>query len=265
LLGANIILTDKTLGILQIPFLLKKHSATNIFMTPLMSRLLFSYNNSIVPLKNNLNFITIGGDKPNEEGVKKLQEIFKCPIYSTYGLAEAGPRVSTKKIDVNTPLILGLGKPNPNIKMRLVENQEYQRLSKTKKIGYLNIQTDSIYLGYITGDKLQKPESNTTLKTRDVCLIDNDEIHLLGRDGDYTIKNEKMIWFYEIANNFYKNPNVLKVKIKKETQDKLKFIIYHRKKVTANDFSGFLLEKYNLTSNEEYSMELVEFNNNQYK
>lgn len=265
LLGSDIVLTDKTLGIIQIPSLLKKYNITNLFMTPLMSRLFFHYNKKINTVKNNLNFITIGGDKPNKEGVEKIQNVFQCPIYSTYGLAEAGPRVATKKVNLNDVLTFELGNPNPGIKINIIENEKYQKLCGTDQVGYLNIETPSIYLGYIIGKTLQKPISKNVLKTKDICVKDNEGMQLLGRDGDYIIKKDKIIWFYEIGNNFYKNLNVLKVKIKKETQNKLNIMVYHRNQITTNDFSKTLLNKYGLTKNLEYSINLVEFNNSQYK
>ena len=266
LLGSDIVLTDKTLGIIQIPSLLKKYNITNLFMTPLMSRLFFHYNKKINTIKNNLNFITIiGGDKPNKEGVEKIQNVFQCPIYSTYGLAEAGPRVATKKVNLNDVLTFELGNPNPGIKINIIENEKYQKLCGTDQVGYLNIETPSIYLGYIIGKTLQKPICKNILKTKDICVKDNEGIHLLGRDGDYIIKKDRIIWFYEIGNNFYKNVNILKVKIKKETQNKLNIMFYHRNQITTNDFSETLLNKYGLTKNLEYSINLVEFNNSQYK
>ncbi len=265
LLGSKIVLANKTLGILQIPFLLKKHLVTNIFMTPLMSRLLFQYCKDIDVIENNLSFITIGGDKPNVEGVKKLQNVFQCPIYATYGLAEAGPRVSTKKIKINEVFTSELGNPNPGIKMNIIKTEKYQKLCRTDQIGYLNIETHSIYLGYIVGKRLIKPLCIEALKTKDICVKDNNGIHLLGRDEDYIIKDNKIIWFYEIESNFYNNPNVLKVKIKKETQNKLNIIVYYRNQITKKDFFKTLLKKYGLSKNLEYSISLVEFSNAQYK
>ncbi len=267
LLGADIILSDKTLGILQITSLLKKYPITNIFMTPLMSRLLFNYNKNINKdkVKNNLNFITLGGDKANKDGVKKLQNIFQCPIYSTYGLAEAGPRVATKKLNLNETLSLDLGIANPAIKMEIIKNEKYQKLYGADEVGYLRVETPSIYLGYIVGNTVQKPIHSSTLKTKDVCIKDNNGIHLLGRDEHYTIKNDKIIWFYDIGNNFYKNPNVLKVNIKKEIDSKLNITVYHRNQIVTDDFSDVLYSKYGLTKNSEYTMNLVEFNSSQYK
>ena len=100
LVGADIFFTNKNLGILQLSALIRKHKITNIFMTPLFSRLFLYYNQNLRIIENSLSFITIGGDKPYEEELKKLQKIFQCPIYGTYGLAEAGPRVATKKFDL---------------------------------------------------------------------------------------------------------------------------------------------------------------------
>jgi len=265
LIGANIILADKTLGILQLPSIIKEYTITNIFMTPLMSRLLLYYNQKLSTIKNNLNFITIGGDKPNKLGVEKLQKVFQCPIYSTYGLAEAGPRVATKQINLNETLDLSIGTANPEIKMEVINVEKYQTLCNSENAGYLNIKTPSIYLGYIKGKKLQKPESGNVLKTKDVCIKKGNEIYLLGRDEEYIIQKNKIIWFYEIGSNFYENPNVLKVKIKKEKQNKLDIKVYHRNRITTSDFTKTLATKYALTKNLEYSIQLVEFKNSQYK
>ncbi len=265
-LGSSIVLADKALGILQLSKLIDTHKISNIFLTPLMARLLLHYNKALTTIENQLRFITLGGDKPHQMIIKKLQKVFKCPIYLTYGLAEAGPRVATKIHHLNDMFDLTLGTANPGIAFSIVPSNKYICLENSQKeIGFLNITTPSLYRGYIVADQLLKPKYKNKLKTQDICFKDRAGVHILGRDGDYIFQDGKMIWFYEIGSNFYENPNVLKVKIQKGTSDKLEIQVFYRNQITTGCFIEKLQQKYGLIENKEYFIQLKEFNNSQYK
>lgn len=263
--GAGIIFADKSLGILQLPSLLKKYKITNIFMTPLLSRLLLFYNQNLNFIENNLKFITIGGDKPYKEGIEKLLKVFQCPIFGTYGLAEAGPRVASNKFKLSNNLCLSLGSINPGISVKIINNKKYQKICKTENIGFLLINTPSIYLGYIKGNILQKPKSKMNLKTKDICTYENEKLIILGRDNEYIKHNEKIIWFYDVGKHFYNNSHVLKVKITKNIKDKLDIKIFYRSNIIIEEFKDILFRKYHLKKDLDYSIHLIEFNSSQYK
>ncbi len=265
LAGANIILTDKTLGILQLSSILNRYNITNLFMTPLMVRLFFNYCNTIKSTKNKLKFITVGGNRINKKDINRLRKFFECVVYLTYGLAEAGPRVATKKIDPKDIFIHDIGELNPGVKIVVEEDPKYQKICGVQEVGRLCIQTNSMYLGYVSGRTLKKSADRNELKTNDICVKENKKIFLKGRVEDYIVLgSNRVVWFSEIEDNLYEDVNVLKVKTEKRCKDKLHLTIYCRKQDTVCNLSRELFSKYGLDSS-ECTIEVVEFNNLQYK
>lgn len=264
--GGNIVIGNRTLSILQLANYLKKYKITNFFTTPLTARLMLYYNQNKGLLENNLKFVTIGGDKPQLDTVNRLNQLLGCTIYGTYGLAEAGPRVATNKINFKAKnLTLSIGKPNPKIEIEIVKDAQCQFYSKIKNSGYLKIKSPSIYLGYINGNVLQKSVSNNELLTKDIAIERKGKITLLGRENEFIKIKNKPVWFYNLSNEFYKHSNVLKIKIEKNSLDVLNIIVFYRGKLNVIDISSSLKKKYNLTEGVDYNISLKKFNNNLYK
>ena len=154
--GANIIIAPKILGVVQLQALLEKYKISTLFLTPLLARLILIYNKS--KIKNVLRYATLGGDKPSASTILKIQNLLECTIYGTYGLGEAGPRVATNKFNldyVNNNKI-SLGNFNAGIHATIIPSLKYETKTNIPGIGYLKIFTQSVYIGYIEGNKLNR-------------------------------------------------------------------------------------------------------------
>jgi long-chain acyl-CoA synthetase len=264
--GANILIGEKILSILQLSSLLKKHGVTNFFMTPLIARLLLYYNQNKGHIENDLNFVTIGGGKPQEDTVRRINKLLNCPIYGTYGLAEAGPRVSTNKISVALKdFSLTIGETNPEVEVEIINKKKYQELCETENVGYLKIKSPSIYLGYIKGNLLVKSPSNKELITKDIGINNNGAITILGREDEFIKINDKPIWFYKLSEEFYKHPNIIKITISKTDYDTLNIKVFYRGRVNITEITDSLDCKYNLRQGINYELFQIKFNNAQYK
>jgi len=180
-------------------------------------------------------------------------------------LAEAGPRVATNKFDLNKDIVLSLGKANPGINLQIIKDKKYQDLCDTENIGYMTIQTPSLYLGYIEGNELRKPTVAFKLFTKDICEQKNGTFHILGRDDEYIQHNNSIIWFYDIGVIFYRDAQVLKVKVHKGVDNKLDIKVYHRNAIALETCKVTLLEQHDLRDDKDYTIELIKFNNSQYK
>lgn len=237
--GADLVIAPKVIGVMQLKTILQKYQITNVFLTPLLARLILIYNNS--PIENDLRFITLGGDKSSESTVNSIRNILNCRIYATYGLAEVGPRVATYEFDSSNKPI-DIGRINKGINVTVVENKQYKELTNLNSIGYLKVHTPSVYLGYINGNQLRKPKSNKCLLTKDIVYHKDGKYYLLGRDNEYIIINSTLYWFQEFKNFIYNNPKVLKVKIEKDDKDKLHFTIFCKSKGNVTvDFENTLI------------------------
>jgi acyl-CoA synthetase (AMP-forming)/AMP-acid ligase II len=265
--GSKIILGDRTLGILQLPQMLMKYSVTTLFLTPLLSRLVLYYNQNTTTLTNKLRFLTLGGDKPIAKTVAKIEKLFATPIYGTYGLAEAGPRVATNKniSALGAGQSYSIGAANPGVETYVSVCETYSTLQNRNNVGYLSILSPSIYIGYIKGAGIVHPESTSLLKTKDIAYMENNQIYILGRENEYIECKERIIWFHQIAEQLYNDPSVLKVKIEKEANNILNIKIYHRNTASYQDLIDVLKTNFDLMWKRNYMIEFIEFSNNQYK
>lgn len=261
--GTDIIIAPRIVGVIQLKTIIHDYDITNIFLTPLLARLILIYNNTFI--NNNLRFVTLGGDKPCQSTINGVRSLFDCEIYGTYGLAEAGPRVATSKLNIEKTKV-DIGQINPGIEVSIVEDEKYREITKIKAIGYLKIYTPSIYLGYIQGSSLCKPESSEFIMTKDIVYYSDNTYCLLGRDNEYIMIGSKLYWFQDFKSFFYNNPNVLKVKIQKDTDSKLIFTIFYKSKDSVNfDMEDSFNSYFGIKKDLDYSLTVVGYQYNQYK
>src|SRR5690606_27200604 len=146
---------------------LKKHQPTNFFITPTLVRVLSAYQSHINcdPLK----FVAIGGGYLSKNCFVKFTRQFTCAYYyKTYGITEAGPRVSTYTIAYDQ-----IHNFQPNYIGAPLENVQ---LATGKAIGnyqgkvscYLHINTPSVYTGYLI-DHQHCHKKKLGLETRISC------------------------------------------------------------------------------------------------
>ncbi|WP_143304654.1 AMP-binding protein [Chitinophaga vietnamensis] len=265
--GATIVLGERLLSVLQLPELLVKYRVTNVFMTPLLARLILYYNQHTKQIGNSLRFITLGGDKPQAQTLRKIYALFACPIYGTYGLAEAGPRVATYKFMelLSEQEEWCIGDINPGISVEVQREKKYEEMYQGINIGYLSIRSPSIYLGYIKGNKLKKTPSPQVLRTKDICIEKGKRFYLLGREDDFIIYKGKIIWFYKLSRDLYETPGILKITIRKNAGDVLEIKIFHRNVISITGIQDVLNKKYDLKYGVNYHIKLMEFNNTHYK
>jgi len=150
------------------------HNAISVLsITPFIARKMDQPHSS-------LRVLTIGGDILHCKQAQRLLNLYPdCEVYSTYGLTEAGPRVSTCRIDASIlqgSFILPLGKPLTGVTLS-IENDEKQ--------GELWIHTPTHMLGYYLGinDGFSPQYSNGTLiQTGDLYEERRGHFYFIGRN-----------------------------------------------------------------------------------
>lgn len=261
--GADIIIAPKMIGVIQLKSIIRDYSITNIFLTPLLARLILVYNNASI--ESNLRFVTLGGDKPCQSTISGISSLFNCRIYGTYGLAEAGPRVATAELNIENDRV-DIGRINQGIEVAIVENEKYKKMTMLETIGYLKIYTPSIYLGYIQGNRLCKNDSSGFILTKDIVYYSDGKYYLLGRETEYIIIDSQLHWFQDFKSFFYNNPNILKVKIQKSPENKLMFTIFYKNGNGAKfDMEDSFSSYFGLKKGLDYSLKTIEYQYNQYK
>jgi long-chain acyl-CoA synthetase len=150
---------------------IKQNNISVLSITPFIAKRL---SHNFPSLKK----ITIGGDiLYSSEARKLLNNYPNCAIYSTYGLTEAGPRVSTFKIEsavLNRSFIVPLGNALNKVTISL-ENDAMH--------GELWVNTPTHMLGYFSGREYGfTPQENTLIKTGDLYEKKHGEFYFIGRE-----------------------------------------------------------------------------------
>ncbi|MDH5480105.1 MAG: acyl--CoA ligase [Nitrosomonas sp.] len=150
---------------------IKQHKISVLSITPFIAKKLDHFHPS-------LKKITVGGDILYSKDAGKLLDLYpNSSIYSTYGLTEAGPRVSTHKIDqflLNQSFIVSLGSPLDGVTLSLQNNETH---------GELLVNTPTPMLGYFYGKGTQFiPQKGSLIQTGDLYDKRQGEFYFVGRE-----------------------------------------------------------------------------------
>ncbi|HLV62649.1 AMP-binding protein [Galbibacter sp.] len=232
--GADIILAPNRFIPLYLNEVLKKHQPTNFFITPTLVRVLSAYQSHINcdPLK----FVAIGGGYLSKNCFVKFTRQFTCAYYyKTYGITEAGPRVSTYTIAYDQ-----IHNFQPNYIGAPLENVQ---LATGKAIGnyqgkvscYLHINTPSVYTGYLI-DHQHCHKKTLGLETRDIVYKQQQDYYILGRETDF-FRAAGSLWRFQIEDILFDEiPGLLKVNIYSDQTEKLQLGLIRNKR--NNNDSG---------------------------
>lgn len=169
-------------------------------------------NKALPPLR----ILTVGGDVTSVNlAYKILNYSPKTTLYTTYGLTEAGPRVSTYKVDLDCLKHLDslpLGTPLPGVSWRL-ETQD-----SNSQEGELIVKTSTMMLGYYRQEKLFKESvldiNSGELKTRDFVRKTGQDMFFLGRSKQIISRGGEKIYPIELENRIKKFDGIVDVWVK---------------------------------------------------
>ncbi|MDQ0361529.1 class I adenylate-forming enzyme family protein [Breznakia pachnodae] len=159
---------------------------------------------------SSLTKVCIGSDYISEDSRRKVQYHFSnATIYITYGLTEAGPRVSTLKYNMNKSLPNSVGFPIDNVEVGIygdgciVTNEDFVK-------GEIILKSASVMAGYIYNDKLtNKVIQKGWLKTGDFGYLHNKELFIEGRIKNIVKINGNLIHPEEIEECILKNKKIM--------------------------------------------------------
>lgn len=178
--GANLIIKpNSTFSNKAFVNLLNKFHINSFATVPTFIRQIYKYldSNTLPDLRK----IYIGADFCNLDTRFSLSRInSKVDCYYTYGMTEAGPRISTYKFDIEDKANCSVGKALDICQIKIiVEGREAADYEK----GEVVVKSSSLMLRYLNNDKL----TNETivdgwLHTGDLGYMDeNDNLYLVGR------------------------------------------------------------------------------------
>ncbi|MCP1161324.1 class I adenylate-forming enzyme family protein [Bacillus infantis] len=147
--------------------------------------------------------ISINGEHLTVDEWLTIKEVFnKAKIYYSYGLSEAGPRVSCLSEEDFNSKRGSVGKPLRGVSIKI------NRL-KQEKIGEIFVKSPSVMLGYFNKEKKTKDAIvNSWLRTGDVGYLDDGYLYVLGRKDDMIIRAGQNIFPNEIEEKIKSIPSV---------------------------------------------------------
>ncbi|RTY89364.1 AMP-binding protein [Flavobacterium sp. GT3R68] len=215
--GGNIIIAPYKFVSFSLEYLLNYYKPTNFFTTPTQVNVLLAFN--MKQYAFSLRFVAIGGGYLNRFSFLNFTKKYPAAVYyKTYGITEAGPRVSTYAIEhIDAPSFEPnyLGKPLENVTLSLGENAgNYMDFA----INYLQISTPSIFKGYLLCGS--ESAQARLLETGDIVYGRENGIYILGRKSDYYTLDSTGFWSFEIEDLLFEQiSGLLKIKISRNEED----------------------------------------------
>lgn len=209
--GAKVVIASPPFSYENYFYSIEQYGITFSSLTPFLIRSIVA-KSPILPA--GLRTLTIGGDFLESEYVKKI--VKNNPdkkIYLTYGLTEAGPRVSTLAAHLEQKdKYTSVGKPLEGVVVSLVKDKE------DDDYGELVVTADTVYkykVGMRDDDKRSKKISQFSIYTGDIFSIDNEGyLYFKGRKSEFIVLNGEKISLLSIKRLVNSVPNVLKSSVK---------------------------------------------------
>ncbi len=193
-----------------------------------------------------LRILTLGGDRLYSAQAKQLINILpNCQLMATYGLTEAGPRVSTCLIDKNNldQDEIPLGTPLSNVIVKLEKTNELK-----SNMGELIIKSPTSMEGYYLGEKdgFLPFNSNTDwVVTGDLFEVKNHKYYFLNRKKHIIIQGGEKIYPAVIEAEIKKIHGVTNVRVhgvKDDNQEEIaKALIVAEKNISLEQVKRKLL------------------------
>ena len=136
--------------------------------------------------------VLLGGAPAWDELLSKAR-YHNIPVALTYGMTETASQIATLKPKDFLKGKLGCGQILPHVKVH-ISNEQNDKLN-SNKIGIININAQSLFLGYYPYSK----NKNETFKVDDLGLLDNNGyLHIIGRNSDKIITGGENVYPAEI-------------------------------------------------------------------
>jgi len=160
----------------------RKFDVTDMCLNPTILRFIVDECSRKEYNISSLHNIYVHGAKTDTKLSKKAKTMFSdINIYCEYGLTEAGPRVTSQKVNDSHNESDGL--PISGVHITIIGDTGLP--SNTGVKGIIHVKTPSIYSGYVCGEEKHKSLYNDWLNTGDVGYIDNTgELHVVDRIDD---------------------------------------------------------------------------------
>lgn len=233
----------------QIPFipsLIQKEKITTLFTVPTVIRTLnsiLSHIPSITKQLSQLRLLTIGGGSIDSFNLERiLENISKTSIAVTYGLCEAGPRVSTCFVHETRLHSRSVGHPIEGVSVNIVDDHGDELPNGQE--GEVRVTSPSVMKGYIlngTNNHCFIPEMK--IDTGDLGKLSEDGfLYILGRKEQALSIDGLRVMPNQVQNIVYRHADVLHVFVRNGLS--LLVIPQPQKSIRVDDLYDLLAKEY---------------------
>ncbi|MGP4016050.1 class I adenylate-forming enzyme family protein [Saccharopolyspora sp. 5N708] len=199
--GAHLVISGPPFSPPAYHAMLNRHDITSSSITPTIARTLLEHRTK---LPDQLRMLTVGGDHLAPTDTRELLALHPHELYLTYGLTEAGPRVSTLAAHTEPAQRHGsAGLPLPGVHVELRDVQP------ETGIGELLITTDTALTRRTDGHPPLLPTGQ--LATGDLFSLDDDGyLHFHGRRSEFVVLRGEKVSLFTIRQAAHRIPGVLR-------------------------------------------------------
>ena len=188
-----------------------------------------------------LRTIYTNGAKVNDKLYVKARNVLtNISIYNSYGLSEAGPRVTSQT--ENCCMSNSAGKPIKGVRVQIID--ECGNIVENGSRGIIHVDTPSRFSGYISGKEKNTSLFYDWLNTGDVGYFDDKgELHVVDRSDDMIIIDSHKIYPSDVEKQIIMNTSVFDcVVVKQEFDgvDKLCCLYRGDEPLTASKLTDYL-------------------------
>lgn len=181
-LGGTIVMCSEVLTAERMGTYIEDYRITNITCIPNMLKTLLLAEKMGKFDLSSLKYICFGGSKTERSILYDVMyEFSNVDFFQTYGQTEAGPRISTKLVELEDIEEDNMGMTIDGVDVKIVNDMDEELANM--EIGEICVRSNSIMKGYYNNrEQTNRVMAKGYLKTGDLGYLDcNQEIHLLGR------------------------------------------------------------------------------------
>lgn len=184
----------------------QKFEVTDMCLNPTILRFIVDECSRKEYNTSSLHNIYVHGAKTDTKLSENAKTVFSnINIYFEYGLTEAGPRVTSQKVNDSHNESDGL--PISGIHITIIGDNGLPLNAGVK--GIIHVKTPSIYSGYVCGEEKHKSLYNDWLNTGDVGYIDNSgELHVVDRIDDVINIGAHKVYPSDVEKLILENDNI---------------------------------------------------------
>src|SRR5919109_2331749 len=212
--GGTTIVTPHILEPKLIHALVERDGANLLMGSPLIFQYLLENGGDDRRALRTLRYLTVGGDRCAPSQAQLIQRCLPwASTYITYGLTEAGPRVSTLAPQFFASMPQSVGRALPGVEIAIMDPAG--RSSQPGETGEVAVRTPSLMNGYFRDEaKTAEKVRDGWLWTGDLGRLDSEGfLHLLGRrDREFKFRGRRVHPGY-IEQIIFTHPDVQEVHV----------------------------------------------------